>query len=417
MSESSQHTTPTTRFENTAVESTQVSSNPATLPSRCLFTKKWIEQLPPHPKDAPSREQEYSDTQVVGLKLQVSKGGRKFFLLRYSFQGQKKSIRLGEFGPLTLLDARQRANSLKAQIAQGTDPQEVRRLDAQKLRFGEFALERYLPYAYANKRTAAADASKLRIHLLPKFQDHKLDQIRTADLQLYCDQLRIHYTPATVNRHLSLLSRMFKLAVTWGLIERNPALGIGKAQENNERHRYLSEEEIGRFLAALADDQNPVAAACLMFLLYTGVRKGEALAAKWEHVDLQKRVWYLPRTKNGKARHVILNAVAVALLQQQVRQPGNPYVFPGKLPGQPLNNPQKCFNRVLTQAGIADFRIHDLRHSFASLAINNGASLYEVQNLLGHQQAKTTTRYAHLADETLRKVSDTVSQTILNAKG
>jgi integrase len=114
---------------------------------------------------------------------------------------------------------------------------------------------------------------------------------------------------------------------------------------------------------------------------------------------------------------VILNPLAVDLLERQGRVPGNPYLFPGKVAGQSLNNPQKCFNRALKQAGIGDFRIHDLRHTHASIAINNGASLYEVQNLLGHSQAKTTTRYAHLADETLRRVSDKVSKTILNVIG
>jgi integrase len=90
-------------------------------------------------------------------------------------------------------------------------------------------------------------------------------------------------------------------------------------------------------------------------------------------------------------------------------------VFPGKVPGQPLNNPQKAFNRVLKKIGISNFRIHDLRHSFASLAINNGASLYEVQHLLGHSQAKTTSRYAHLGDETLRRVSDSIAHKISGA--
>jgi len=114
------------------------------------------------------------------------------------------------------------------------------------------------------------------------------------------------------------------------------------------------------------------------------------LAAKWEHVDLEKRIWFLPRTKNGKARHVILNDLATELLLKQPRQADNAYLFPGKVGGQPLNNPQKCFKRTLQKAGISDFRIHDLRHSHALIAIINGASLYEVQNLLGHSQAKTT---------------------------
>ena len=201
------------------------------------------------------------------------------------------------------------------------------------------------------------------------------------------------------------------MAMQFGCIAKNPAVGIRKAYENNERHRFLSGEEIARFLLALREDKNTVAAAFLEFLLYTGVRRSEALNAQWEHVDVLKRQWFIPRSKNGKHRHVILNEKALALLARLPKT--NAYVFAGKLAGRPLNNPQKCFMRTLHRAGIKNFRIHDLRHTHASIAINNGASLYEVQHLLGHSQAKTTTRYAHLADETLRRVSEAVSRAIV----
>ena len=383
--------------------------------TRTLFTKKWIDQLPPNPIDAAAREKEYSDTQIVGLKLLVSKQGRKFFFLRYSFNKRKRAIKIGEYGPLSLLEARQACNELKATINKGIDPQEEKSLLRQIPTFGQFVSDHYLPYAIANKRSACCDESKLRIHLLPLLQNRRLDQIATTELQRYFDQLRTAYKPSTVNRHISLLSRMLKLAVNWGFIEKNPVIGIRKLQENNERHRYLSDDEIGRFIDEARQDQNPVAGALFEFLLYTGVRKQEALDARWEHVDLQKRTWFIPRSKNGKLRHVILNPMAIGLLERQSRLLGNPFVFPGKIDGKQLTNPQKAFNRVLTKISITNFRIHDLRHSFASLAINNGASLYEVQHLLGHSQAKTTSRYAHLGDDTLRKVSDNISNMISNA--
>ena len=375
-----------------------------------LFTKKWIEQLPPNPLDSPSREKEYSDTQVVGLKLLVNKAGRKFFYLRYTLNRRKRGIKVGEFGVMSLIEARQHANELKAQIQRGIDPQEEKQQLSQIPTFREFVVDSYLPWAFANKLSADSDESKIRIHLLPVFGNVRIDQLTTQSLQRYLDQLKLTYTPATCNRHLSLLSRLLKMAVQFGMLDKNPAVGIRKAQENNERHRFLSGDEIRQFIESLAKDENPVAAAFLEFLLYTGVRRSEALNAKWENVDLAKRVWFIPRSKNGKHRHVILNAKALALLEGLPRL--NPYLFPGKLEGQPLNNPQKCFIRTLERAGIKDFRIHDLRHTHASIAINNGASLYEVQHLLGHSQTKTTSRYAHLADETLRRVSDGVSLTI-----
>lgn len=380
-----------------------------------LFTKKWIEQLPPNPADSPSREKEYSDTQVVGLKLLVSKSGRKFFYLRYTFHKRKRAIKIGEFGAMSIAEARQLCNELKGQIQRGIDPQAEKQQLAQIPTFPAFVHDCYLPWAQANKRSANADESKIRIHLLPVFGKLRLDQISTQALQRYLDQLKNTHATATRNRHLSLLSKIFKMAVQFGVLEKNPAVGIAKQQENNERHRFLSQEEIARFLAALAGDENPVAASCLAFLLYTGARRSEALNAKWEHIDKEKQLWLIPRSKNGKYRHVLLNAKALDVLENLPRIPANPYVFPGKRTGQPLNNPQKCFARVLNKAGIAAFRIHDLRHTHASIAINNGASLYEVQHLLGHSQVKTTTRYAHLAESSLRRVTDTVSSAIAQA--
>ncbi|MDD2760528.1 MAG: tyrosine-type recombinase/integrase [Methylomonas sp.] len=388
-----------------------------TLETRTLFTKKWIDLLPPNAPDAVAREKEYSDTQVVGLKLLVNKQGRKFFYLRYTINKRKRGIKIGEYGPMSLIEARQAANELKAQINKGIDPQEEKQQLLQIPTFEEFVTKHYLPHAYANKRSAHADESKLRIHLLPLLKNRRLDQITTQELQRYHDQMKSKYTPATSNRHLSLLHRMFKLAVYWGFIGNNPATGIRKHQENNERQRYLSDDEIARFIDALRMEENQVAAAAFAFLLYTGARRQEALDAKWEHVDLQRRSWFIPMSKSGKSRNVILNRMAIDLLMKQVRIPGNPYIFPGKVEGNQLNNPQKAFARVLKKADIKNFRIHDLRHSHASIAINNGASLYEVQHLLGHSQSKTTTRYAHLADETLRKVSDTISHTIANVIG
>jgi len=389
----------------------------STLATRILFTKKWIEQLPPNPKTAASREREYSDTQVVGLKLLVNKAGRKFFYLRYTINKRKRGIKIGEFGPMSLIEARSRCNELKAAINNGIDPQEEKQQLQQIPTFSEFANKHYLPHAYSNKRSAKADESKLRLHLLPLLGNRRIDQITPQELQRYHDQLKSSHCPATANRHLSLLHRMLKLAVQWGFLEKNPATGIRKHQENNEVHRYLSAQEIMRFMEALKNEENQVAVAAFKLLLYTGVRRQEALDARWEHVDLHKRVWFLPTSKSGKSRHVILNAMAVELLQRQPRLPDNPFVFPGKIEGKPLNNPQKAFQRVLKAAGITNFRIHDLRHTHASIAINNGASLYEVQHLLGHSQAITTARYAHLADDTLRRVSDTVSNSISAAIG
>lgn len=384
--------------------------------SRFKFTQKAIDQLPPHPKDARSTEAEYTDTEVAGLKLLVSKSGRKFFYFRYTFDGKKRAIKIGEHGALTVAEARKRALELRLQLDQGRDPQTEKAEHAAMPTFADFALKEYLPYAAQHKRTSGADESKLRVHLLPRFGARKLDTLTTRDIQLYHGEIKTSLTPATANRHLSLLSKLFKLAVQWGRLEKNPCQGVAKFKENNQRHRYLSQEEIQRMFQAMESEPNKVIVAALKFLLLTGIRKEEGLQATWEHVDLEQGLLFLPETKSGRSRHVVLNPEAITLLQAQPRIDGNPYVFPGRVHGQPLNNPIKGFKRILAAAGIENLRIHDLRHSFASLAVNAGATLYDVQHLLGHASPQTTQRYAHLADERLRKVSGAVGEVVGQAK-
>ena len=279
----------------------------------------------------------------------------------------------------------------------------------------EFALDDYLPYARAHKRSADGDESKLRVHILPRFGTRRLDEIAARDIQLYLGEMKAKRCPATANRHLSLLSKLFKLAVQWERVEKNPCAGVKKFRENNQRERFLSEDEIQRLFRAMDQESNRVAVAALKFLLLTGLRKEEGLQARWEHVDLERGILFLPHTKSGKSRSAVLSEEAVALLGLMEQLDDNPHVFPGRVPGRPLNNPNKAFHRILAAAGIENLRIHDLRHSFASLAVNAGATLYQVQHLLGHASSQTTQRYAHLADSALRQASDSVGAVVNRA--
>lgn len=383
--------------------------------SRFKFTQKSIDQLPPHPKTARATEAEYTDTEVAGLKLLVSKSGRKFYYFRYTFNGQKRATKLGEHGTLSLPEVRKKALELRYQVDQGHDPQTEKSRQQATPTLAEFALKEYLPYAQQQKRSAKTDESRLRIHLLPRFGARQLHEISVRDVQLYHAELNARSCAATANRHLSLLSKLFKLAMQWERVTKNPCQGIKKHKENNQRDRYLSQDEIQRLFQAMAQESNRVTVAALTFLLLTGMRKEEALQAKWEALDLERGTLFLPQTKSGKSRHVVLNPDALALVKAQPKRDGNPYLFPGKVPGQALNNPHKCFRRILNAAGIENLRIHDLRHSFASLAVNAGATLYQVQHLLGHASSQTTQRYAHLADQALREASEAVATRINQA--
>ena len=381
------------------------------------FNKKLIDALPPHPDDAKSKESEWSDTEVAGLRIIVNRRGRKYFLLRYSFSGAKRSMKLGDYPQMDVGDARQSALDFRRQIAAKIDPQAVAALpSAVQLTLLAFITEDYLPHAYANKRSAKDDEGRLR-SILPLWGDMALTAISSHSIQQLHDRLRVQKCAATANRHLSLIKRCFNLAIIWGKLDgANPARGIRMHQENNQRQRYLAGDELRRFLSALEQEPSRSLADALRFLLMTGARRTEVLQARWDAVCLEKLQWFLPNTKSGKSRFVLLNEAAVELLRQRPRTEGNVYVFPGKIPGEHICNPYKGFQRVLKRAGISGLRIHDLRHSFASLAINNGATLYEVQHLLGHNDSKTSQRYAHMASDNLRKASGHVSAVIAGAQ-
>lgn len=374
------------------------------------FSKRVIDALPPQPATAKARESEYSDTEVCGLKLLINKQGRKFFYLRYRHAGRQRSMKLGNYGELDIGEARLLALKHRAQLSNGIDPQAI--APESGMTFRRFIDDHYLPHAYASKRSANSDDSKFKTHLFAMFGARPLASITRQEIQRYHDELISRRAPATANRHLALLKRCFNLAILWGYIDSNPATGIRMHTENNQSQRFLSIDEARRLWAVLDHDQNPIAAKAIKLMLVTGVRREEALQARWEHIDYDRQHWHLPITKNGRQRFVMLSETALAVLNELPNQGGG-YLFPGSKPGKPLNNARKCFQRALKAAGLTHLRIHDLRHTFASLAINNGATLYEVQHLLGHASNTTTQRYAHLASDNLRKASARVGALVV----
>ena len=382
------------------------------------FTQKNIAALPAHPKASKSTEQEYSDTLVSGLKVLVGKSGTKKFLFRYTLKQRKCSIALGNIGSITIDEARLIANQYKALVNQGLDPKQERDAFKKRITFAEFVTELYLPHAKTYKRSVNADESKLKLYLMPRFGHVVLADITTHAIQGYHNQLRTTLSPATANRHLSLLHRILSLAVQWGYCEKNPASGINKFQENNKHQRFLNTDEIRRLFVAADADENIYAAAYIKLLLLTGVRRSEGLAMKWEHLQLtgSKPLWYVPHTKTGKSRYVILNPMALHVLEQVPKIYGNPYVFAGKVKGQAINNPIKAFKRIIKRAGIeSTFRLHDIRHTVASLIINNGGTLYDVQAALAHANSSMSERYAHLSSESMQKTSYNLSAVVSGA--
>lgn len=208
---------------------------------------------------------------------------------------------------------------------------------------------------------------------------------------------------------------MGRRAVALEYVERNWCAGIERLKEDNRRQCALTAQQAGRLLLALEADRNKVAASAIALLLLTGVRLRECIHARVEEVQLNRRLWHLPRGKTG-SRYVLLNDAAVALLSRQPSLQLGGWLFPGRLPGKPLGDVRSIFARALAAAGLPPMRLHDLRHSFASLAVSAGRSLYDVQALLGHASPTMTTRYAHHDGSSLLAASQTVADVVEQAK-
>ncbi len=393
-----------------------------TNPTKFRFTQRAIDALAAHPANAASKSAEYSDTEVIGLRLAVNKAGRKFFYFRFTFNGQKRVIKLGEYGAMTIPDARKKALEMRADIDAGIDPTVERDRIRGIPTFKDFALNDYMEWAKGSKRSWNTDLSKFNNHLIPKFGNRRLTEITMRDIQLYHAQVRQSHSAGSANRHLSVISKLYKCAIQWGIVERNPCAGVKKFQENNAMQRFLTPDEIRRLYKAM-DDMNGrsvMTIASLKLLLLTGARRSEALTARWENVDLERGIWRIPHTKNGRAHHVMLSDEAKELLAKLPRVEGSPWVFPGRDPSKHVVDPRKCLDQLMDAAGIERIRIHDLRHTFASLCAQSGHDLYLIKQALNHSDIQVTQRYAHLTSDNLRtavqSVGNIVSQAIHSAE-
>jgi integrase len=227
--------------------------------------------------------------------------------------------------------------------------------------------------------------------------------------------LRLNDRPYQANRLLALISKMLNLAVEWGWRRDNPAKGIQRYREE-KRDRWLTDEELSRLVRVLEDHSNTRAANAVRLQLLTGARMGEVLKAERKDFDLERGVWAKPshHTKQKRREHVPLSPAAQTLVSSIVENadPNSSHLFPGKVPGKPLQDIKKFWASAMREARIEDYRRHDNRHTYASHLVCSGLSLEIVGRLLGHTNASTTQRYAHLADDPLRLATTQFSDEI-----
>lgn len=373
---------------------------------------------------APTGRLEYIwDTEVKGFGLVVTPAGTKSFILNYRNQDNRSRRKtIGKYGHLTVEQARDMAKELCYRISKGEDPvQQEEMLRAQPL-FKDVA-QKFLNEHSAVRLRAASHKSNIQnigTMLIPFFGKMKIRSIERKDVQDFI--VKNKHRPIGCNRSLGTLSSILSKSELWGYRDRNsnPCFRLDRYPEN-KRERFLTEQEFASLELAMQQAErtlsvSPYAIAMIRIMMHTGCRPGEARFLKWEYIDFENKLIRLPKeaTKEKRPKTLFITPFLEAALKSLKPMPGNPYVIVSeRCTGKAYTCMKKPWDRIKKAAGIkTPLHLHDLRHSHASVANSLGYSLPMIGALLGHTQAQTTLRYAHLATGHLRKAAEEISARI-----
>ena len=394
------------------------------------------------------------DTKLKGFGIRVTERvdsdgkvhRRKVFVLGYRPQGarQFRRITLGTFGPLTTEQARDEALRQLSDTTKGIDPLAAKRAARGSMSVRDLSAT-YLDEVERRRKTGTAREYRRlwKKHILPAFGGKPVSGVLHADVRRLHRSL--NETPYVANRVVARLATFFAYAIAEGAIvsKENPAHGIEFYPEEG-RERFLTKEEFGRLGEALARAEreglppapqhkskpkkpenqkhrpkdadipipaNPFAVAAIRLLALTGCRENEILSLRWDAIDFERGYLRLDDTKTGKSVRP-LGQSAAAILASLARVEGNPYVLPGLKAKKHLVEIKRVWYAVRHAAKLKELRLHDLRHSFASVPAARGESLLVVRSLLGHKNVATTERYAHLGDDPVRRAVDRTASDI-----
>lgn len=396
-----------------------------------------------------SGETKIWDTEVKGFLVRIYPSGRRTYALKYRLGSRQCTMSLGVHGsPQTPEGAREAALEALRLVKVGRDPGGERVARAAAKTVSEL-IDAYLcdgPPTKPTKRqsTWVTDASNLNRHIRPLLGRRVVDSLTMPEAARAIRDIAIGKTAcsgpgkkpraricvtggeSTAKRARTTAAAMCAWGIKHGLVQGNPFAGV-EVGLTTARERFLDAAEIARLLMTLERSPgsglaSPDVCDSIRLLLLTGARKTEILGLRWSEVDLVRHILTLPpeRTKAGGktgCRYIVLSIDASEILRRRQAAASGDFVFPANSVSGHLIGLRKPFMRILDAADIKDFRIHDLRHSFASLAIANGASLYELSKALGHASSRTTERYAHLTNDPLRALADSVGAAVMSSSG
>jgi integrase len=406
------------------------------MPSKVRITPTLLASL------EPKTEGEYTvhDKAVPGFGVRVRSSGVKSFIATYRLAGGRKGpVRRYTIGPaegtISILDARAEAKRIIAEAQLGNDPAGEKARKRREWTVEELCKAYFEAGANNNKAsTIGRDKGRVQRHIVPLLGKTRATEVTQADVERMARAIVQGKTAIDVRtkkrgraivrggegaarRVVGLLGSIFSFAVRQQIRADNPARGIRRGRDK-KMERFLSPAEMVKLGDALraseAEGLNPKALNIIRLLVFTGARKSEIAALKWSEVDLERGLLALSESKTGQ-KAIVLPAPAVAILSGLDRDEESPSVFPADEVDGHFKGTQKIWEKVRKKAGLSDVRLHDLRHSFASAALASGAALPVIGKLLGHGSVQTTARYAHLADDPVRRAADRTASGIARA--
>jgi integrase len=376
-----------------------------------LLTQSIVNQL-----KCPTGKQriEYCDASLPGLYVLLSAGSSTstYFLRFKDASGKTCHTKIGRTSDITLAEARTRALTLKSEIAAGNSPGKQEAPKPAALTFAAFFTEHYMPHVKGHKRSWEKDEGMFNLRLKAEFGDLPLASINRQQVQAFHSKVKAEgLAAATCDHQIKLLRHALNLAVEWEMLELNPIAKLHLFNEDNKVEHYLDDAQREKLLEVLTSNLQFPTCQVALFLVSTGARLNEAVQAKWSHIDRDNRVWRVPasNSKSKRIRSIPLNDSALDLLGKLETEGKFEYLFINLETGKPPAYVHKYWARVRKDANLPKLRLHDLRHEYASMLINSGRSLFEVQHILGHSDPKVTQRYAHLSTKSLQEAANSAS--------
>jgi integrase len=318
------------------------------------------------------------------------------FYIDYYFKGRRIREKVG----INLKQAETVLAKRKIEIA------ENRFLDKKKeeqVLFSDFAGD-YLELCKKNKRSWESDRLAQK-YSIPFFEGKYLSEIMPQDVEKYKAWRMQSVSPASVNRELASLKHLFNIAIQWEKAEKNPVSKVKMFVENNQRNRFLSQDEYKLLLMHSA----PHVKAIIEIAVNTGMRRGEILGLKWADIDLKNGMIYVQMTKNDTPKKIPINEVLMETFANMHKRIGNPYLF-CHADGKPIKDIKTGFCAAVRRAGIENFRFHDLRHTAGSWLAMSGADLRTIQDVLGLKTLALVARYSHITDTHKRDALNRMGQ-------